>query len=507
MASFFDFQDDLQSLKRGDKSAPAPDNAPSTPLPPAISVAQLTARIERILKAGLPDSLLVRGEVSNFKLHSASGHAYFTLKDSLACINCVMFRNDFSRVKFDVGDGMDLLATGRVGLYPQRGSYQFYITRLEPLGQGALELAFRQLCAKLQAEGLFAPERKKPLPRYPLRIALLTSAATAALQDLLKVFARFPFLKLFLFHVPVQGEAAAAKIAQAIRDLSSPHPQLNHLDVIVLARGGGSLEDLWPFNEEIVARAMAQSTLPIITGIGHETDVSVADLLADYHAHTPTEAAQVLVSAWRSATDDLQATTLRLRQTLRARLQDASFKLDQAQRHEFFRRPADIVQTRKQRLDDMESDFSVVAAQQIAHVKQHIAALSLRLEQSSPRRLIAARRERMARLELAFQQRHPSRIIDLRRHEISSLEHRLQSALQHGLRRHTAHIEQLARHLNAIGPEQVLARGYSITRLKKTGQILRSKSQIPSGSRLLTRLADGEIQSITEDPRQGNLFD
>ena len=336
--NFFEFQEKLSQKGR----KPADDRTNRA----VLTVSQLTARIERALKDQLPGSFLVRGEVSNFKHHGGSGHLYFTLKDNDACVDCVMFKSDAASLRFAPQDGIEIVATGRIAVYAQRGRYQLYIARLEPVGQGALELAFRQLCAKLQAEGLFDPARKKPLPPYPRRIALVTSTQTAAIQDMLKVLSRFPFLQLMIYHVPVQGEGAAAKIAEALRDINRGHSDIGGIDLILLSRGGGSLEDLWAFNEEIVARAVAASSIPIITGVGHEIDVSVADLVADYHAHTPTEAAQVSVANWRTAPDALEATGIRLRREIRTLLQEARQRLAQVQRHEVFPPPPRSYQQR-----------------------------------------------------------------------------------------------------------------------------------------------------------------
>ena len=230
-AGFFDFQ----ARMKGESAKPSAAGE-------AITVTQLTARIGGAIKAGLPGSVLVKGEISNYKAHQASGHSYFTLKDAGASINCVMWRSDAARLKFQPSDGMELLATGSVAVYPQQGKYQLYVTALHPLGLGALELAFQQLKAKLEAEGLFDAERKKPLPAYPLRIALVTSQSTAALQDMLKVLRRYSWLRLFLYHVPVQGDGAAEKIAAAIDHLNACRKQLS-VDVILLARGGGSSMD------------------------------------------------------------------------------------------------------------------------------------------------------------------------------------------------------------------------------------------------------------------------
>jgi len=228
--NFFDFK---QSTTRRGGTAPASrtrpplqgpsgQQSPTTPLGPRgvepMSVSQLTHLIDEILKTVLPPVVLVRGEVSNVKPHAASGHLYFTLKDAEACIDCVMWRSDAARLKFDVADGLELLADGHVAVYPQRGRYQLYVETLQPLGQGALELAFKQLRGKLEREGLFLPERKKPLPDFPTRIIIVTGTQTAALQDVLKVLRRFPWLKLFVYHVPVQGDGAGERIAQALAD-------------------------------------------------------------------------------------------------------------------------------------------------------------------------------------------------------------------------------------------------------------------------------------------------
>ncbi|HSU68959.1 MAG TPA: exodeoxyribonuclease VII large subunit, partial [Tepidisphaeraceae bacterium] len=251
-ANFFEFQQQM----RPQRSRPQP--APSAP-DAALTVSELTATISKVLTNGMPSAVLVRGEVSNYRPNKGSGHLYFTLKDQDACIDCVMFRSEAVRLKFAPVDGTELLANGRVGVYPTRGRYQLYVDSLRPLGKGALELAFQQLRRKLEGEGLFAAERKKPLPAYPMRVVIFTSREAAALQDILKVLRRFRWISLRLYPVPVQGDGAAEKIASAINHLNSQIERHGGADVILLARGGGSLEDLWSFNEEVVSRAIAAS--------------------------------------------------------------------------------------------------------------------------------------------------------------------------------------------------------------------------------------------------------
>jgi exodeoxyribonuclease VII large subunit len=244
--SFFEFRARMTQQRRVEPTPTPLVQAGSAAKP--LTVAQLTRQIERALRENLPPTFLVKGELSNFKANAASGHFYFTLKDKDACVDCVMFQSEAARVKFKPRDGMELLASGSVRVYAQRGKYQLYTTSLQPLGQGALELAFQQLRAKLQDEGLFDESRKKPLPEFPMRIAIVTARGAAALQDMLKVLRRFPWLKLMVYSVPVQGDGAAPQIAAAIRHLNKRHARdLGGVDVILLGRGGGSLEDLWAF--------------------------------------------------------------------------------------------------------------------------------------------------------------------------------------------------------------------------------------------------------------------
>lgn len=472
--NFFDFHE-RQTRRKAD--------APPAAGGDAITVSQLTAKIERAIKTGLPDAVLVKGEVSNCKHHGASGHIYLTLKDANACIDCVMFRSDAARLKFVPEDGMELLATGRVAVYPQRGRYQLYVTRLEPLGQGALEMAFRQLCAKLEAEGLFAAERKKPLPRYPQTLALVTSTQTAAVQDMLKVLRRFPWVRVMVYHVPVQGDGSAEKIAAALTDLNRWRLQLG-VELILLGRGGGSLEDLWEFNEEIVARAVCASGIPVITGIGHEVDVSIADLVADYHAHTPTEAAQVAMAQWRTARDTVDQAGIRLRRELRTRLDEAKQRLTGIARHEAFRRPMDRVNSLRQLLDDRQRALS--------------QAISGRLAESN---------QRVLRLAAMLGEQHPRHRVALARQKLSSTVASLVGAMQQRRQRWQQRVESLAAQLNALSPAAVLKRGYSMTTRKKDGAIVRSPEQVKPGERLLTRLADGQVESVVEDARQMRLFE
>jgi len=467
---FFQFH---QRVKGAQSSAPAP------PGEGPMTVSRLTALIEAAITSALPASVAVRGEVSNARGRQASGHLYFTLKDDAACINCVMWREAAQRVKFEIEDGIELIATGQVAVYAPQGKYQLQVSSLQPVGRGA----FRQLQARLSAQGLFAAERKRPIPRYPRRIVMMTSRSTAALQDMLKVLRRFSWLQLMLYHVPVQGEGSAEKIAAAIEHVNRCADRVGGVDVILLARGGGSLEDLWAFNEEIVARAVAASGIPIVTGIGHEIDCTIADLVADHHAHTPTEAAQTVVQHWKRAADELGYGRTRLHRCVRQIVLDAAGRLATVMRHEMFRRPLDRIQQRRQLLDDRQRSVTLAMAGRLRDAGHALATAGARLEKCHPR--------------------HP---MDLGRQRMRWLADRLRCAGDARLGMLAGRLDALERQLAALSPAAVLGRGYSIT-LLKNGQIVRSVGQLQPGARILTRLRDGQSESIVQDTRQLLLFE
>jgi len=473
MSNFFDFREKVTRKSE----PPAPTGRPT------LTVTQLTADIDRALKTGLPASVAVRGELSNYNAHRGSGHHYFTMKDGGACIDCVMFKSDASRLRFEPTDGMEVVATGRVGLYAQRGRYQLYVSSIQPIGQGALELAFQQMRAKLEAAGLFAAGRKRPLPNYPMRVVLVTSTSTAALADMLKVLQRFPFIKLSVYQVPVQGEGCGAKIAEAIDHVSSTLGETG-AQVMIVGRGGGSLEDLWGFNEEVVARAIARAGIPVITGIGHEVDVSIADLVADYHAHTPTEAAQVLTRHWRNAAENIAVMGVRLTRAVRSVVEGATDRLTAIERHSFFRRPTDRLNQMRQRTDDVERQMRMVFE----------------------RRLFNGRRK-LDRAGALLEKLNPAHAIDLRRQKLSHLDARLTRELRAGIRRQHNHMSALDAQLTALSPKAVMKRGYSITTRARDGAIVRAASELKIGDRIVTRFADGETKSVVEDARQLGLFE
>jgi exodeoxyribonuclease VII large subunit len=312
---------------------------------------------------------------------------------------------------------------------------------------------------------------------------LLTSRDGAALQDMLKVLRRFPWLKITLTHVPVQGDGAGSRIADALdslgcRDIGS------RAEVILLARGGGSLEDLWAFNEEVVARAIARCSVPVVTGIGHEVDVSIADLVADYHAHTPTEAAQIVTQRWRTVHDELDAAALRLRRCLRASVQDARQRLNSIERHAAFRRPLDRINQLRVRLDDRQRSLAQALSDRLRRWERDVVAREARLRRHDPQHRIALIKQRL---------------IDAHRRLIARGAARLREI--------SLRVEKIDAQLHALSPQAVLRRGYSITTLKRGGKVVRSIDQVKPGDALITRVTDGDIESTVEDQRQPKLFD
>jgi exodeoxyribonuclease VII large subunit len=382
-------------------------------LPPGakvISVSELTRDVKTLLEEAFA-RVWVSGEVSGFKRHGPSGHWYLTLKDAGAQLRAAMFRGSNLRVKFDVHDGMKVIARGRLSVYEQRGDYQLYIEELQPEGIGPLELAFRQLKEKLSVKGYFEPSRKKPLPAFPRRIVLVTSPSGAAVRDMLEILGqRWPAVEVWICPVPVQGDGAAEKIADAIRLLNrlqesgvrnqgsgirsqesgtswlTPDSCLltPAIDVLIVARGGGSLEDLWAFNEECVAHAIFESRIPIISGVGHETDYTIADMVADRRAETPTAAAMCVVRDWRDEEKRLRNVEQRLRDRIDRRVEWARQRLTEVSNRPCFRQPLRCIRELEQRLDDTAERLTRGVRQSVAKARQRIEATAARLETLSP---------------------------------------------------------------------------------------------------------------------------
>jgi exodeoxyribonuclease VII large subunit len=344
------------------------------------TVAELTAEIKDLLESVFT-SVWVAGEISDFA-RPRSGHCYLTLKDDEAQLRAVLWRTTAARVKFDLHDGLEVVCRGHLDLYAPRGSYQLIIDEIQPRGVGALELALRQLREKLQREGLFAPERKRPLPRFVRRIAVVTSPTGAAIRDFLQVLGRrWRGADVLVVPVRVQGQGAAQEIAEAIRAVNR---LADPVDCLVVTRGGGSLEDLWAFNEEPVVRAIAASSVVVISAIGHEIDVTLADLAADVRAATPSEAAELVAPASEEILDALRQTHRRMAGALAGRAATARSRLDALAGSRVFRRPVDRINDLARRVDEIESRGVRALDHRLSTVRRDVGAISARLDSLSP---------------------------------------------------------------------------------------------------------------------------
>jgi exodeoxyribonuclease VII large subunit len=357
--------------------------APKARIEP-LSVSDLTARLREVIEGSFP-SLWVAGEVSNFT-RAASGHWYFTLKDSRCQIRAAMFRAFNLRMKFDPRDGLQILARGRLTVYDPRGEYQFIVEEIQPKGVGAAEMALRQLKEKLLTRGYFDPKRKRRLPRFPKRVGLVASASGAAIRDLIELFAqRWPRTELILRPSRVQGDGAGTEIAAAIRLLNHVHINgVLALDAIVLGRGGGSVEDLWAFNEEIVAEAIYRSHVPVVSAVGHEVDVTIADLVADHRAETPSAAVVALVPHRLELQENLQELESRLRDAINHRLRLGRQRLEQLTSRPVFRRPLHRLLQLEQQLIEREERLRRAMNQRLIQAYERIKSSASRLETLSP---------------------------------------------------------------------------------------------------------------------------
>jgi exodeoxyribonuclease VII large subunit len=393
------------------------------------SVAELTSRISNVLSTQF-SNLWVEGEVSNY--HAAtSGHLYFTLKDAKAQVKCVCFRGQAMRLKFRPEDGLKLIVRGSISVYEPRGEYQIYVEHIEPVGVGALQVAFEQLKKRLDAEGLFDEARKKPLPLLPGRIGVVTSPTGAAVRDIIRILRRrFHNAHLIVYPVRVQGDGAAQDVVAALKYLN--RKQL--VDVILLARGGGSIEDLWAFNEEAVARAIAASTIPIVSGVGHETDFTIADFVADVRASTPSAAAEIVVRSREEFDRHLAELEQKISRQTRYLLLQWRHRLKDLTTHRGFRRLEDLLRRHRQQTDELTAGLAValqgrlerlrhrytIAGTRIASfdLRARIRSLGLRLMQRSAElgmrmeRFLAGKIQRLERLNVQLEERSPLRVLE-----------------------------------------------------------------------------------------------
>jgi exodeoxyribonuclease VII large subunit len=444
------------------------------------SVSELTADIRRVLERSL-GQLWVGGEITNCRAQS-SGHVYFTLKDAGAQISCVLFRSDSVANRQALQDGQKVILKGELTVYEPRGQYQLHVLAIEPQGVGALQVAFEKLKQKLAAEGLFAPERKRPLPRFPQRIGLVTSPNGAALRDVLHaVQRRQPGLEIIFVPCAVQGSGAAAEIAAAIALLNQWSQRASRkLDVILLTRGGGSLEDLWAFNEEAVARAIVQSAVPVVSAVGHEIDFTISDFAADVRAATPTAGAEILTEGAFAAARWLEEVQDRMGETVRRYIASEERQLGQLAQRLRASHPRRQLNRRLQLLDDLHGELSRSMRRDLQQRRLAARQLGLRLGRLRPSRQLALRREALVRQR--------DRLREQARNQLHSLRQQC---------------DALGTRLRLLGPEQVLARGYSITQDARTGKVIRAARQTRPGQKLKTRLHIGEVRSAVEKKEEG----
>ena len=444
-----------------------------------LSVSQLNNRA-RLLLEDVFAQIWVEGEISNLA-KPASGHIYFTLKDSQAQVRCALFRQNAARVREALRDGLAVKVRGRVSLFEGRGDYQLILDTVEPAGDGALRLAFEALKEKLSAEGLFSPANKVALPAHPQHIGIISSPTGAVIRDIISVFRRrAPQVALSLIPTAVQGREATGQIVRALQLADR-----QGFDALILARGGGSLEDLWCFNEEAVARAIAACQTPIVSAVGHETDVSISDFVADVRAPTPSAAAELLAPDNSDLLQRIDSLHRRLQLQMRTRLRHAQLSLDSITRR--MRHPGERLRQQAQRLDDLD----------------------MRLSRAMQRHL-QGQRQTLAQATTQLSAQHPGRQLALLNQRRQNLAERLPRAMHSQLARQRQAFSAAVHGLQLVSPLATLGRGYSIL-LDQRGQAVRRADQTQPGQKLHARLANGELQVRVEDnyltPATGSLLD
>jgi exodeoxyribonuclease VII large subunit len=501
------------------------------------TVSQLTTLIKTTLENNLPGRLTVKGEISGWKGPHANGHCYFSLKDENAVLPCVMWSDKFKQVKFKPENGLAVFGTGHISVFVPQGRLQFYIESMEPAGVGTLQLAFEQMRKRLEAEGLFDEKHKRPLPKYPMRIGILTSESGAALFDIKdSIHNRWPCAKLFLYPVPVQGEGAAEEIASALRYVNRQNNKLK-LDVLIVGRGGGSLEDLWAFNEEVLARAIFASKIPVISAVGHEVDVTIADLVADKRASTPTKAGVVGVPDYKEVLKQLSLVKSQLTGEIESVIELAQQKMETLLASAAFRNPLLPVRNRQQRLDEMEGNLSELLTVSIATAKEKLREIYEKVIRIEPHRLLGKKavelneiRNRSAKAITAIvlnrQQRvdeltmkmkvsvrqffaearellrknlelivriEPHRLLGKKAIGLNELKNRSAKALSVIVHKLSIKLTAQENKLFALNPKSVLNRGYSITKNKKTGLLIRKADDVEIGDIIITELAEKNL--------------
>lgn len=460
-----------------------------------LTVSQLAELIKTTLEQRVPSPIRVIGEVSNL---SRPNHWYFSLKDDKAVVNCVAWASAVKKIKFVPAEGDEVVATGHVSHYGPQGRTQLYVSALKPVGAGALDLMFRKMCDELRKLGYFDESRKKPLPVLPRRIAVVTSHSSAAWQDVMATAAqRCKAVGLLVADVRVQGDGAAEQVAAAIGQIDANREQLG-VDVILVTRGGGSAEDLWTFNERVVADAAFACQLPIVAAIGHESDTSVIELVADVRAATPTQAVMRLIPATSQLMEQVHHLDHRLTSLMRRLVERQRQRLATIMRAALFRDPHSLVTESRTALQTRQRDLYRVLGARVTREQARLERLAGRLRQLRPETLASRRRQRLAvlddRLGRALRRR-----VD-QRHLLDGHRRRLAQVVRNNAQRIAERLNGLSRQLAGLGPDGVLARGYSYTTTAR-GQLIRSAQDVRPGHQIVTRLVDGAFGSTVHGPK------
>lgn len=481
------------------------------------TVSQVTQLVKRALITNLPATLHVVGQISNIS-NPSGGHFYFTLKDAASELRCVMWRSDGAKLKFKPTDGLEVVAVGNIDVFEPRGQYQFYVSRLDPRGVGAMELAFKQLKEKLSREGLFEARRKRPLPKFPRRIGIITSPTGAAIRDILQTIRRrYAAMEIYVFEVRVQGEGAANEIADAIRRVNLAHTGFGGIDVLIVGRGGGSVEDLWAFNEEVVARAIFASAIPVVSAVGHEVDFTLADFVADVRAATPTAAAEMAVPVLVDILESFENYARHMRKAYAGTLESARARLALAERYEWFRDPIGRINQRHEQLDGVRARLCNASRHDLSCRRDFVHKLDVRLGRVAPQVQLGRRREmlsrmehrlctahlqlrrsferRLAKLDGALHARSPRTLAQRERMLLAQWTVRLIRASSRSQAESQRKLGALEQHLRAVSYQAVLERGFTITRRIESDQVVRRAGEVEPGDELETQTAEGKIRS------------
>jgi len=444
----------------------------------AYSVSELTQKVRAAIEGNI-GTVWVEGEVSNLRQQS-SGHQYFSLKDANAQLRCVLFKTDAPSVK--LRDGVKVQAFGNLSVYEAQGQYQLIVRMVQLCGLGELQARFEELKRKLNAEGLFDPARKKPIPKFPVTIVLVTSPSGAAIRDMLNILGRrAPWVRVLIGPAPVQGMTAGEELAKRVRWLGKASGnQLPKIDTMIIGRGGGSIEDLWCFNDEKLARAIAACPIPVVSAVGHEIDFTISDFVADQRAPTPSAAAELVVPNREELNQYLDQVGNRLTSNVHRTVQHWRKFVDLLARSGAFREPGRVLQDRKLRLDELEMRMREAGKLQLRQARERTASAQRLLELSRPSRQLEMRKERLV-----------------------SLKQRLHSTAQRRMVQLSDQVSRLEQLLRTLGPDSVLKRGYSLT-LTPDGRILRKLEDVQEGDEVVTRLEDGSIHSqVTAKEAEG----